>query len=535
MNPLLKNKLLMLLGAACLSAGAAQKKPNVVFIITDDQAVDDFGFLGGNVHTPRLDRMVKEGLLLTDFNVTTTVCSPSRYSFMTGRYAGRCTGVHFMQLHPEGAQTQVENVCELETDRWSLPKVLQRDGYRTGFVGKSHLVRHDWLSGKRNSPGYELENYPQNADPRDPEVNAKMHRNHQRWCDEIKKDGFDYVDGVYAANLLELRNDALNVHNLDWSVSKAFEFLESCSDEPFFLYFATTLQHGPDPRNEKHGLGSDPQMCGEGYLTEPLNVLPSREDVRRRNREAGMPDNMACYLWEDDGIGAILDKIRELGMEEDTLVIFVPDHGYTRYAKSTLYDYGMRVPMILQWKGTIPPGMKYDGITANIDIAPTILELCGAEVPADYAMDGMSLKSVLMGDDAPVRDLLFAEMGHSRGVKTKNWKYIAVRYPAEIQRRIDQGGTFENFEGHPRIDKPYLTRNPHLGYYSSRQNPHYFEADQLYNLKRDPAENDNVFEQYPEVAAVMQAALKEELAKFPNRPFGEFTGEKKEPRSAGEF
>ncbi|MFC1653204.1 hypothetical protein ACFL3F_05750, partial [Planctomycetota bacterium] len=118
----------------------------------------------------------------------------------------------------------------------------------------------------------------------------------------------------------------------------------------------------------------------------------------------------------------------------------------------------------------------------------------------------------------PVREFLFSEMGHARAVKSKDWKYIAICYPDEVQRRIARGETFPN----PRLDKPYLTRNTHLGYYSASVNPNYFDADQLYNLKEDRAEDHNVFKQNPEVAVKMQKALKQELARFPNRPFGDF-------------
>ena len=509
---------------------AEARPPNIVFIISDDQDWQQFGFTGGDVCTPNLDRMVDEGLWLTDFNVTSTVCSPSRYSFLTGRYAGRCRGEYFMKLHPEGAETQVENVCELEPDLWNLPKVLQQNGYKTGFVGKSHLVKHDWLlrdKWKKNG----FQEYAMDADPRDPAVTAAMQFNHWKWCNEHKKYGFDFVDGVYGANLRELWSEALNVHNLDWSVSKAFRFLETYKDEPFFLYFSTTLQHGPDPWDNRYSLDADPRMTGEGYLPEPLHVLPSREDVKRRNRAAGKSDDKACFLWLDDGVGAIMNKLKELGLEENTLVIFTPDHGYYRYCKSTLYDYGMRVPMLLKWPGKIKPGSKYDGITANIDIAPTLLDIAGANVPEDYEMDGVSLKPVLLGSKEPVRDLLFSEMGYARAVKSKDWKYIAIRYPDAVQRRIEQGGKFTNFEGLPPIAKPYLTRNAHLGYHASINNPHYFEADQLYNLKNDPAENNNVFAQFPEVAGRMQELLKSELAAFPGRPFGEFAGEPKKPRA----
>lgn len=504
----------------------AAKKPNVILIITDDQSWDTLGFMGGKVHTPRIDQMAKEGLYLTDFNVTSTVCSPSRYSFLTGRYAGRCTGERFMLEHPPGDQTQVENIGEMEPDRWNLAKLLRKNGYKTGFVGKSHLINHDWLSEHGgNEASWKragLELYARDADPRDPEVNAKMQRNHRKWCEAMKPYGFDYVDGFYAANLRELFNDALNVHNLDWTVDKAFRFLEGAGDEPFFLYFSTTLHHGPAPWSNTFSMDADPRMTGEGFVEEGFEVLPSRADVLERNRQAGFKDNKAFALWLDDGVGAILDKVKQLGLEEDTLVVFVSDHGSYRHGKATLHDYGMRVPMVLRWKGTIKPGSKYDGIVGNIDFAPTILDLCGIQPPADYAMDGVSFKPVLSGSQEPVRSVLFGELGHSRGVKTKEWKYISVRYPEKLQAKIDRGEKFKGFEGN-EIDRPYLTRNGHLGHHASSQNPHYFEADQLYNLKTDPEETENVFTQHPEAAQRMKKELSNALKQFENRPFGEFT------------
>lgn len=501
------------------------RKPNVVFIITDDQSWDTFGFMGGKAHTPRLDQMVKDGLFFSDFNVTSTVCSPTRYSFLTGRYAGNCTGEYFMREHPPGDQTQIENIGELEPDRWNLARVLQTNGYKTGFIGKSHLIHHDWVceSGD-NKAGWEkagLEWYPANADPKDPETNAKMQRNHQKWCEAMKPFGFDYVDGYYAANLRELFNESLNVHNLEWTVSKAFTFLETYKNEPFFLYFSTTLHHGPSPWNNQFSMDADPRMTGEGFVEEGFDVMPSRADVLKRNREAGLTDDRAFALWLDDGVGAILDKIKALGLEKDTLIIFVPDHGSYRHGKATLYDYGMRVPMILQWPGVIQPGSTYDGLVANIDFAPTVLDVCGITPPADYQMDGLSFKPVLFGDQKPLREALYSELGHARGIKTKEWKYIAVRYPERIQKKIDAGQKFIGFDG-KEMDRPYLTRNGHLGHNAALQNPHYFEVDQLYNLKEDREETENVFSQNPEVTERMKKELAEVLKQFEDRPFGEF-------------
>ena len=522
MKPFIRSALLLFLFSLIALSGATDK-PNVILIITDDQSWDTLGFMGGEVHTPRLDQMAEEGLFLSDFNVTSTVCSPSRYSFLTGRYASRCTGERFMREHPPGDQTQVENIGELERDAMNLAKFLQQAGYTTGFVGKSHIIRHDWLmTNTTDGSGKGMETYPVDADPRDPGVNAKMRRNHRKWCDEMKIYGFDFVDGFYGANLKELNNESLNVHNLDWTIDKALTFLDGTNGRPFFLYFSTTLHHGPAPWANQYSMDADPRMTGEGFVAGGFDVLPSREDVLRGNREAGFADNKAFALWLDDGVGAILDKVKAIGAEQDTLIMFVPDHGSYRHGKATLHDYGMRVPMILQWGGTIQPGSEFGGLVANIDVTPTILELAGIQPPQDYQMDGVSFKPVLMGCDAPVRDTVFGELGHSRAIRTKDWKYIAVRYPEDVQAKIDRGQKFRGFQGE-ELDRPYLTRNGHLGHYASQQNPHYFEADQLYNLREDPEETANVYQQHPEVAERMQRMLSDELLTFENRPFGEFT------------
>ena len=121
-----------------------------------------------------------------------------------------------------------------------------------------------------------------------------------------------------------------------------------------------------------------------------------------------------------------------------------------------------------------------------------------------------------------VRNVLFAELGHSRAVKTRDWKYVAVRYPPEVQRRLENGDTFRGFEGEI-LERPYLTRNSHLGHFAAKANPNYFDADQLYNLEVDPEETQNVFRQNPEIADELRRELSELLSQFPDRPFEEFT------------
>ena len=140
----------------------------------------------------------------------------------------------------------MENIVELSKGEAHLGNILQENGYKTGFVGKSHVMDHAML----NSSGwddYGLQTYAQTEDPYDPLVNAKMKHNHDVMQELVKSYGFDYADGLYMANVKELNNDALNVHNLEWTVDKARKFIEQEKDNPFFLYFSTTLHHGPVP------------------------------------------------------------------------------------------------------------------------------------------------------------------------------------------------------------------------------------------------------------------------------------------------
>ncbi len=140
---------------------------------------------------------------------------------------------------------------------------------------------------------------------------------------------FDFVDGVYGANLKELHNKALNVHNPDWTIDNAMEFLDSVEknqDKSFFLCVSTTLHHGPAPWVNKNGLDSDLRMTGEGFVEKGFDVLPSRDDALKRNRKSGFRDRDAYALWLDDGVGAIIDKVKQLGLEKETLIVFVPDH-----------------------------------------------------------------------------------------------------------------------------------------------------------------------------------------------------------------
>ncbi|MDX2431846.1 MAG: sulfatase-like hydrolase/transferase [Bacteroides sp.] len=517
----------ILIACLLLSAGLWGQKPNIVIIVSDDQSFNSIGYTSkGAVYTPTLDMLAENGMVFTNAHHPVTVCSPSRYSMLTGKYSGRCQGENYLEKFPPGTLTRTENSCELTLTEQHLGNILKDNGYTTGFVGKTHIMEHDILE-VGNWASYGLQSYTQTADPYDPDVSAKMKHNHDVYQSIVRSYGFDYADGIYMANVKELRNDALNVHNLEWTVDKAREFIEQEKDNPFFLYFSTTLHHGPVPWGIREGeywasFDADPKLTGEGFIDTTWDFMPTRQEIQDTYTGKGFPEKDAYALLLDEGVKAIYNKIIELNLDENTLIIFMPDHGMWRHGKATLYDYGLKVPMLMYWKGTITAGSVYDGLIQTVDFLPTLLEVAGIEEPAGLETDGISLKSIIETGAGEAHSSLFGELGYSRAVKTLDWKYIAVRYPEDVQEKIDRGETWIGFKG-DIMDYPYLTQNSHLGYYASLRNPLYFELDQLFDLQADSAETVNVIDQHPEIVAQMREELASYLLSFENRPFGEFT------------
>ncbi len=488
------------LSAAALPALADAPRPNIILIMTDDQSPipeegpglnesHAFGAYGGRVHTPNIDRMAAEGIRFDRANVATTVCTASRYSFLTGRFPTRSLGPQFLELYPPGTMSRPENMVELDPPGTlpNLPQLLQANGYRTGFVGKSHIIRHDLLvKPERTWKPAGLRTYPEDADPYDDEVGAALAHNHDRWREWMQPYGFDYVNGIYAGNLLELFMAANNHHHIEWTVEKALEFLDGSRDagQPFFLYFATTFPHGPEPNRVvgtrypfglggpayPHGLDGDIRVTPEGISDGDYDFMPSRAAIRSQNADAGLPEKVAYMTWFDAGVGAILNKLREIGADKNTLVILTSDHGSWRRGKATLYEGGVRVPMITRWPASEQRGRSYEGLISSVDVTPTILDLAGI-TPAPGTVDGRSFRSVLEGSDAAIQDAVFAELGWARMVKTDHWKYIAVRYPQRVHNRIARGKKFRNWGDHPPTDRPYYSRNNVLGFFAAGTTP----------------------------------------------------------------
>ena len=483
-----------------LIALSAAEKPNIIFFLVDDYDKPETSPYGGNVLTPNLDRLAAEGMLFNNAYVTSTVCTPSRYTMLTGRYAGSSTAKEFLTLFPKGLQSMPGFNVNLEHDNMNVGNVLARNGYATGFVGKYHVgPEHD--EGFFKEAG--LFNIPKNVEYTD-ELNQHKYRNEKIHRKLIKDRGFTWAKNIYWSNL----KAPFKGHNPEWTTAAAIEFIEEHKDQPFYLHVCSTLLHGPNGEWHNSLLNRE-LVTGEGMIEKPIKSQPSRASVMKRIKAAGLTENEAGYLWMDDGIGVILDKLDELGIADNTIFLFVSDHGSS--GKGSLFrTKGMEVPCIVRWPNGIKAGTVCDELLQSTDFVPTWLEVAGAEIPKGYHLDGISLAPLFKNPNQPYRDYVFGEMGGARSIKTKDWNLITLRYPKDIiayeDRKLKQ---LTGLSGG-------ISRAGYTHKYA-------FDTDQLYHLGRDPGEQVNLAGD-PEHAIQlkkMMRTLSAVLEGFPDHPYGE--------------
>lgn len=508
--------------------------PNIIVINLDDVCADNyFGFEGRNSLTPTLDSMASNGIHFTRGYTTATVCAPSRYALLTGRYPARDTGEAFLAAFPSNTLARFTNLnVDLETDGEHIGNWLRQAGYRTGFVGKSHNIDPD--IGKLSEwPSFGMVAYGQTDDPAsDPMVNGAMLHNQRVVSQLWRERGFDYVGGLYAANLKELNNDYLNYHHQEWVTEHALEFIDENSSQPFFLYMATTIDHGPIRNDLSRSLGANPDYCPEGYRPgEDYSFMPSRAAIISEVDAGGYDHESARMTWIDYSLQAITNKLAEYGLQNDTLIIFTADHGAETVdavpkltGKTSLYESGMKVPLVMYWpNGIANPGRTYDELVQHIDFVPTFLELAGATNAPGRAVDGESLVPVFNGSTNAVHDEVYCEIGYARGVRSMDWKYIAVRYTPDVYAQIDSGYLWKNFDTELYTEpRPYYVGNSGLGYYTQSDYPHYYDDDQLYSMTADTTERTNLYGTLPAVQLDMKTRLAGYLGAIPDRPFREF-------------
>ena len=363
------------------------KRPNVVLVMTDDQGYGDFGCHGNPViQTPNLDKLYMQSVHLTNFHVGPT-CSPTRAALMTGRYCNR-TGVWHT----------VMGRSLLRKDEVTMGDVFSAVGYRTGIFGKWHLG----------------DNYP--FRPQDRGFDDVLIHGGGGVGQTPDYWGNDYFDDTYLHNG---RRKKFRGYCTDVWFDEAMKFIEANKDRPFFCYIPTNAPHSP-------------YNVADEYIKPYLDKgLPERQA-----RFYGMVTNI------DDNMARLMHRLGELGLAENTILIFMTDNGTSgggysagmRGKKGSEYDGGHRVPCFIRWPGGGLTGPSdIDRLTAHIDLLPTLIELCGLKRPHGVRFDGDSLVPLLTdrGEDWPDRTLItdsqrieHPEKWRKSAVMTDRWRLV---------------------------------------------------------------------------------------------------------------
>lgn len=377
--------------APTASPEAEPARPNFIFIVGDDMRFDAMGCAGHPfAKTPGLDRMAREGVRFANAFVTTSLCGPSRVSFLTGTYAR----VHGVRGNDAG---------RVDPALRSFPAILKDNGYRIAHFGKWHMP----AVGIPNQ-GYDVwVSFAGQGVYVDPELNV---------------DGLPVKTRGYITDLLTDRVE---------------EFLRRPHDRPFYLTLAHKAVHEPFTPAERHrGLYADLQ------LPAPAGADPDAWNPR----DPQILDWFRTLAALDESVSRILDVLVELGLDRNTLVVFSSDNGFLHLEhglrdKRLAFEASMRIPL-LAWGGPLAsPGRTITLDALNIDVAPTILDL--ATVPVPPAIQGRSLRPLLEGRTVPWREDFFYEYFHERAaphvptlfaVRSPRWKYVEVSaYPGMNQ------------------------------------------------------------------------------------------------------
>lgn len=483
-------------------ARQVKEQPNILLFFTDDNDFSYWGFGGGPDLSPHIDGIAEAGITASQFYCTAPVCTPSRYSLHTGKFAGRCRDRAFVQENPLDKPYSITWNTNLDPQQeTTLGELLQQAGYYTGFVGKWHL-----------GFDYGPYDFDPEADPSDPGVDAKLKACQQDLVEMIKEGGYDYASSITAFNNDWHPVKAVNVHNLEWYARGALDFLDEAQeqDRPFFLVVNITTHHGPC---HTESIESPVGLTQAGYVEGLENVMPERSTIYERIEEKGyrVDFKTAGTVWTDDLVGSVLQKLEDMEVTDQTAVVFTTDHN--RFdGKATCYQGGVHIPFVMQYPGSIPAGSE-TGVRFMIpDLLPTFVNIAGSHLPEEVDMDGKNAAPILRDptDTAMIHEDLYFEFGYTRGILYKNWKYIALRYPDELIRNMKEG----------KVSRAYGNRGTLSVEPSFERYPHYFDPDQLFNIKKDPGEQHNLAydPEYKEILEMMQTRLKEYLQDF-EHPF----------------
>jgi arylsulfatase A len=431
-------------------------KPNIIYILADDLGYGDLGIYGQEkFSTPNIDRLASQGMVFTQHYSGSTVCAPSRSALMTGMHTGHTVVRGNKEIQPEGQYPIPDNT-------YTIAEALKKAGYITGAFGKWGLG----FPGSQGDPinqgfdvfyGYNCQRMGHNYYP------------YHLWSNKdsiILSENSNKRDGIYAPELIH---------------AQTLKFLEDNQDNPFFLYVPSIIPHAelaaPEAYLEKHKGNYPPEEMYKGIDDGPkFNQGTYRSQKNPHAAFAAMINVL------DDQVGDIMAKVEKLGLSKNTIIIFTSDNGPHREGgadpeyfdsngplkglKRDLYEGGIRVPMIVRWPGKVSPNSKTDHISAFWDVFPTFSEIAGIAAPNE--LDGISfLPTLLQKDNQEQHDYLyweFHEKGGRQAIRKGDWK--AVKY-----------GVLNNPEA----------------------------PIELYNLKDDLGEENNIAPLHTEVVKEMQS------------------------------
>ncbi|MBW1612375.1 MAG: sulfatase-like hydrolase/transferase [Deltaproteobacteria bacterium] len=390
--------------------------PNVIVILADDLGCGDISLYDGWVQTPRIDQMAREGVKFTDFHSNACLCSPTRAALLTGRYQQRVGIIEVVKGY--------QDKNGLEDKELTISRLMKQNGYKTAIFGKWHL---GW----------------------DPQYNPIYH-------------GFDEFIGFLPGGTSYLKHEdwrdgteikeqkGYSTHIItDMSV----DFIKRNKNQPFFLYISHQAVHNYY------------QIPSDSIETKGRDI-PLTGDVARARYK--------IILQElDKSVGKVMDTLRELKLEENTIVIFFSDNGDVkmgtnirpyRGGKGTLYEGGHRIPAVIRWPGKIKAGWTSDELIVGMDILPTLMDILDIDIPKERKLDGISIKNHLLNQtNMPDRKVFF---GHEPRFGT------AMR------------------DGHWKM----MTRG---------------DLIELYDLNKDIRETDNIADKYPERTKKMKADIEQ--------------------------
>ena len=446
-----------------VSALPGQRRPNIVFVFSDDHAVQSIGAYGSRINrTPRIDQLAAQGAILLNSFCGNSICAPSRATVLTGKHS-----------HANGKRT---NMDRFDPDQVTFPKLLRAAGYQTALIGKWHL-REDpqgfdyWevlrgqgnyynpdfrtKDGSKRRTGYATDlttdlaiEWLEKRDPDKPFVLMCQHKApHRTWAPALRHLGmFDGKDIPEPATLRD-----------DWSGRSALLAKNEMSIRDYFYwdYDLKIPDSGmPDPFDRHLKSPETRRMTPEqrqrwsaAYAKENAAFLanpPVGDALLRWKYQRYIKDYLSTVAAVDENVGRLLDWVDAKGLKDDTIFVYASDQGFYLgehgwYDKRWMFEESLRMPLLVRWPGRIRPGTRVEGMVQNIDYAPTFLEAAGVEIPKE--MHGRSMVPLLAGRPTPWRDQVwyayYEEGEHAvprqEGVRTRRHKLMYLPGTKEWQ------------------------------------------------------------------------------------------------------